>query len=249
LAEYVKKTVDCIYPSALFGDFFKNVPKTLNDFGYSDVVLLTNDSTNKLIDSYEQLKKNETEIKIPEIHRCFEIVSENPQEIHNLLRKHRSSYDLLCVRSNKEKSIRAAVENERNDFIIPTVFDRPGLINQVVAKAARDNSIAFAFEMLPLLKLRGYKRVKYIECIRLMLPSLNKYDVPIIFMTGAKSQTDLRDQISLSSFGFLLDFDIYSSEKCISSLGKIINENLSRKSGKTVADGITVEMSESGEFD
>lgn len=255
----IKRPGDCIYPT-VFSEISQNdAARILSEFGYFNAVLIDTDVSTSDI-SLKESKHEDlsnclrfrdfpkdsdfSEASKPSgnfsFYSCFEIRSENLHEMHTSIQKHRNAYDLICVRSNQEKIVRASCENPKIDFVIPEQNGNSGQINHIAAKAARDNHVAFGFNMAPLFGMKGYRRVKFIESMQLTVQPLQKYDVAILLMTGASCLHELRDVYSLSSFGFLLGLDAFTSRKSLSVLAKMIDVNQKRKSGLIPGEGVEI---------
>ncbi|MDV0447298.1 hypothetical protein MsAg5_11810 [Methanosarcinaceae archaeon Ag5] len=177
-------------------------------------------------------------------------------DLTSQMQKFRKKADFLSVRSADEKIIRAAVESNHIDLINPisiSVRDNGygrgssyntaiGQINHIVAKLAADNHLAFGFDLFPFLQTRGFRRSKLLAGVFEMIPILQKYDVPILVFSGAKSVYDLRDSYALVAFGKLLGLSEADAKKAVYDSPKtVIDERRKILSGLKLSNGVEIE--------
>ncbi|WNY24648.1 RNase P subunit p30 family protein [Methanolapillus millepedarum] len=171
------------------------------------------------------------------------------------IQKSRKKADFLSVRSADEKMIRSAVESAHVDLINPisiSIRDKGypngnyntaiGQINHIVAKLAADNHVAFGFDLFPFLQTRGFRRSRLFAGVFDMIPILQKYDVPILISSGAKSVYDLRDSYELIAFGELLGLSQADAQKAVFEFPKkIIEERQKILSGQKLSNGVEID--------
>ncbi len=133
---------------------------------------------------------------------AIEIRVSKAAQLHGLIGKHRKNADVLIVRGGDETINRLALENPNVDVLSYPLTSRDGGLNHVLAKEASLNNVAVAFDLGPLVKGRGGKRVRTLSHYRANLMLLRKYNVPMILTCNASSYFDLRaprELIALSS--------------------------------------------------
>ena len=154
-------------------------------YGYSGIVV-----TN--------LKANEG-IILPDdfsIYKGVEIRTK-PSRIREEIKKYRGSDHILIVEGGEEEINRAAVETEGLDILL-----HPLEFNNVLAKAARDNSVSIGFNLGLLIRERGEARVRELKTMRINLKHARKYKLQFILTSDAHSIYDLRaprEMVAISS--------------------------------------------------
>ncbi|MCZ7405776.1 MAG: hypothetical protein O8C67_12730 [Candidatus Methanoperedens sp.] len=140
-------------------------------YGYCGIAIVNSAMTN--------------EDKLPEdfsIYRSIEI-SCKPSKLREEIKKHKGTESILTVVGGDEELNRAAVETEGLDILL-----QPAQFNNVLAKAASDNSVAIGFNLGSLIRLRGEARVRELMNMRENLKHSRKYDLQMI-LTGTVRTT------------------------------------------------------------
>jgi len=154
-------------------------------YGYSGIAVIGHDKNEKTI--------------IPEdfsIYRGIEIQAK-PSRIREEIKKYRGSDHILIVEGGEEEINRAAVETEGLDILL-----HPLEFNNVLAKAARDNSVSIGFNLGLLIRLRGEARVRELKTMRINLKHARKYKLQLILTSDAHNIYDLRaprEMVAISS--------------------------------------------------
>jgi len=112
----------------------------------------------------------------------------------------------LAVHGGDEKINRAACEDPNVDLLAHPHRGRAG-IGVAGAKAARDNQVAIALDLSSMIILRGPARVRWMETVRRDLNLIEKFDLPLMMTTGARSHLDLRSPRDLTALAGLLGLD------------------------------------------
>jgi ribonuclease P/MRP protein subunit RPP1 len=137
--------------------------------GYSGIAIIDSKVTDK-----EPLPENFS------IYRGIDI-SARPSRLREEIKKHKGS-DILTVVGGDESLNRAAVEAEGLDILM-----QPAQFNNVLAKAAFDNSIALGFNLGGVIHLRGDVRVRELNIMRANLKHARKYKLSMVLTSNAHS--------------------------------------------------------------
>jgi len=135
-----------------------------------------------------------------------EIVASDQRSLHSRATSLRDRAAFLAVHGGDEKINRAACEDPNVDLLAHPHRGRAG-IGVAGAKAARDNQVAIALDLSSMIILRGPARVRWMETVRRDLNLIEKFDLPLMMTTGARSHLDLRSPRDLTALAGLLGLD------------------------------------------
>lgn len=217
---------------------FGDVAPVLETFGFRDLLVFSED--------VRALKETRADLfehgACPfALYACADIRAPDAGKLPGKISAARAVADFVAVRSADEKVMRAAVESSSVDILIPSERGKVGAINHIVAKAAADNNVAFAFETAPLINSRGYRRAKLIAGYSEMVPVLRRYGVPVLLLSGAESGYDLRDPLTQRAFGEL--FTLEPSEcraACAENFQNMLRRAEMTKSENYVMKGVEI---------
>ncbi len=219
------------------GSSFSETASLLRKFGYSDLLIISQDTARLK----EKIRAIVSEGVPLSFRTCAEIRVPDAGKLIGKVSSARNNADFVLVRSSDEKVMRAAVDSPKVDILIPYENGRTGMINQIVAKAAADNDVAFAFEISPLINSRGYRRARYIAGISEMVPILRKYNVPILLISGAGNFYDFRDAFVQEAIGQLFTLTPEECRKaCSDNYLKMIRLADMKKEGRYLGNGIEI---------
>ncbi len=185
--------------------------------GYSGIAVI-----NSTIPDKEALPENLS------IYRCIEL---SGRRIREEIKKHKGS-DILTVIGGDESLNRAAVETEGLDILL-----QPAQFNNVLAKAAADNSIAIGFNLGAIIHLRGEARVRELMLMKANLKHARKYKLSMILTSSAHSIYDLRSPRELAALGGLFGM---TREEAVGAMSAAPLEILRRKSPEYIQEGIEI---------
>ncbi|MCE8424095.1 MAG: ribonuclease P protein component 3 [Candidatus Methanoperedens sp.] len=189
-------------------------------YGYSGLAVIGQGTNEKII--------------FPEdfsIYRGVEIQAK-PSRVREEIRKYRESDHILIVEGGEEELNRAAVETEGLDILL-----HPLEFNNVLAKAASDNSVSIGFNLGLLIRLRGEARVRELKTMRINLKHSRKYKLQLILTSDAHSIYDLRaprEMVAISSlFGM-------TEKEAVDAMSATPLNILRRKSPNYIQEGIEI---------
>ncbi len=135
-----------------------------------------------------------------------EIVAKDQRALHDKAASLRDGSDFIAVHGGDDKINRAACEDPNVDLLAHPHEGRSG-IGVAAAKAARENQVAIALDLGPLIRLRGGSRVRWMEVVRRDLNLIEKFDLDLMISTGARSHLDLRSPRDLVALAALLGLE------------------------------------------
>jgi len=187
-------------------------------YGYSGIVV-TNSKINEgilLPDDFSIYKGIEIQAKL--------------SRIREEIKKVKKSNIISIVRGGEEELNRAAVESAGLDILL-----QPLEFNNVLAKAASDNSIAIGFNLGSLIKLKGDARIRELKYMRTNIKHARKYKLEMILTSDPGSVYDLRSPREMAALSSL--FGMKQSE-AIDAMSAAPMGILRRKSPNYIQEGI-----------
>lgn len=164
------------------------------------------------------------------IYRCIEI-SGKPSRLREEIKKHKGS-DILTVTGGDESQNRAAVETEGLDILM-----HPYQFNNVLAKAAFDNSIALGFNLGAIIHLRGDARVRELNIMRTNLKHARKYKLAMVLTSNARSIYDLRSPREMAALAGIFGM---TAKEAVEAMSAAPLELLRRKSPEYIQEGVEI---------
>lgn len=168
---------------------------------------------------------------LPENFSIYRYVEISGRRIREEIKKHKGS-DILTVTGGDESLNRAAVETEGLDILM-----QPAQFNNVLAKAASDNSIALGFNLGTLIHLRGDARVRELSIMRANLKHARKYNLPMLLTGNAHSIYDLRAPREMAALAGIFGM---TAKEAVEAMSAAPLEILRRKSPEYVQEGVEI---------
>ena len=160
------------------------------------------------------------------------VIQAKPSRIREEIKKFRGSGHILIVNGGDEELNRAAVETEGLDILM-----HPLEFNNVLAKAASNNSVSIGFNLGLLIRLRGEARGRELKTIRINLKHARKYKLQLILTSDAHSIYDLRaprEMVAISSlFGM-------TEKEAVDAMSAAPLNILRRKGPDYIQEGIEI---------
>jgi len=165
-----------------------------------------------------------------------EIEARKASDVAKAVAGHRKSAEVLAFRCAGAEMNRVVLETAEADLLLGA-WD--GGMNHILANLAKENNVAIAFELQPLIFSHGRQRTelfgRMLECAKFV----RKAGAPFVIASGAQMPMDMRDPGELTSFGRLLGFHDSEIKKAMSD--RIVLENRKRLSGKWVMPGVEIQ--------
>jgi len=168
---------------------------------------------------------------------AVEIDPDDRQSASGSVGNYRPKTTLLCVRGGTDALNRYAVEEERVD-VLTRPFADGGDVNHVLAKAAVTNGVRIAFELGPVLRSDGGRRVQHLKKLRKLRELVREYDTPFVVTGSPRSHLQLRAPRELRAVGATIGFDPEEIESGLAEWGRLAERNRERASEEFIAPGV-----------
>lgn len=134
-----------------------------------------------------------------------EVTASSAKALKSRIDALRARYPFLAVRANSEETARIASEDPNVDLLLyPSEIRRPLTI--ATARAAKLNQITIGFDLSPMVQMRGEKRARFLQALRLNLQLLRKFEIRPAITTCARSHLDLRSPRDLMALAEVAGF-------------------------------------------
>ncbi len=191
-------------------------------YGYSGIAVIN--STAKVLDMVNK----------PEDFSIFSgiEISSKPSKLREEIKKKKRKEDILIARGYDEEFIRAAAETEGFDILM-----QPAKFNNVLAKAAGDNSIALGFDMGQVISTRGEARIRELIIMRTNLRHARKYDLKMVLTSGGTLHYDIRSPREMAALAGIFGMTV---KEVVDAMSCVPVDILKRKSPDYVQEGIEI---------
>lgn len=167
----------------------------------------------------------------------IEIRSEDPERASGYLGSYREKLPVLAVHGGTNALNRFAVEQERVDVLAhPTRGE--GDFNHVLAKAAARNGVRVEFDLEPVLRAEGGRRVQALSDLRKLRELVGKYDVPYVVSAEPTSHLQLRAPRELVAVGKRTGFSKAQIRGGLREWGRLAERNRERLSESFIEPGV-----------
>jgi ribonuclease P/MRP protein subunit RPP1 len=153
-----------------------------------------------------------------------EIVASNPRTLRSKVTSARAKYPFLAVHGGSEEINKAACEDPEVDVLFHPEEGRK-VLSIAAARAAQINQVAIGFDLLPLIRLRGSSRSKWLEVIQRNLSLVRKFDLAITITTGARSHLDMRAPRELRTLAEIAGFGSNEAKDALKYPGRVLEMN------------------------
>ena len=204
-----------------------NPAEDLSIFGFSSIgVVFSNKYDSNL---FKKIKEN-----CPlNVYSGVEISAKQGGEVQKKVKQLRNQVDIIFVKSEDNRAIRAAVANPSVDAISHAFVD------QTSARDAGANNVALEINLSDLLSVYGMKRASLISKIKFNLSLARKYKVPLVLTTGATKLHDMRSPRQLRAIVECIGFTPAEAKSALSTTpAAIIKKNRDKRTGKAIAEGV-----------
>lgn len=166
-----------------------------------------------------------------------EITTEDPQRASGFVGNYRERDRLVIVGGGTNAINRFAVEQERVD-VLAHPMRGDGDFNHVLARAARNNGVRIEFDLSPVLRATGGKRVQALKSLRKLRELVEQYDTPHVVSATPSSHLHLRAPRELVAVGETIGFDDEMIEAGLAEWGRLIERNREIQSESFIEPGV-----------
>ena len=165
------------------------------------------------------------------VHMAVEIICK-PSKLRDEIKKYKESKEILVVRGGDEEFNRASVETPGLDILL-----QPAKFNQVLAKAADDNSVTIGFDIGSIIRLRGEARIREFRSMRTNLRYARKYGLAMILTASPYSCYDFRSPREMAALAGLFGM---TANEAACAMSAVPLDILRRKSPEHIQEGIEI---------
>jgi len=200
-------------------------------YGYDGIVVRTRDALAPAGEANEPAAAATTlqEAHGIDVVDAVEIDVDSATSASGAVGNYRSDRTILCLVGGDDGLNRFAVEEPRVD-VLARPMDGSGDFNHVLAKAARDNAVHVEFDLGPVLRASGGKRVRALADLRKLREIVTYYDAPHVVSANARSHLALRAPRELVAVAEAVGFDPEWVREGLRAWGDIAARNRERRS-------------------
>jgi RNase P/RNase MRP subunit p30 len=171
-----------------------------------------------------------------------DLVPRTPSELLEDLRRLRRRFEIVSVLCASKPVARQAAKDRRVDLLsFPATKPRDRFFDSAEAELASGALASFEIDLAPFLSLEGYFRTRLIVSLRKELATAKRFSVPVVFSSGANTESLLRRPLDYAALTFLFDLDSSLALNCLSEAPqKIIERNRQKLSSGFVTPGLRV---------
>jgi ribonuclease P/MRP protein subunit RPP1 len=137
---------------------------------------------------------------------AVEVTAPDPERASGAVGGRRPDHTILCVRGGTDRLNRFAVENDRVDVLTRPMAD-DGDVNHVLADAAATHGVRIEFDLGPVLRSTGGRRVRALRGLRKLRELVADAGAPYVVSANAASRFQLRAPRELVAVGETVGFD------------------------------------------
>lgn len=171
---------------------------------------------------------------------AVEIDADDPASASGALGGVRPEYPVVLVRGGTAAMNRFAVEQPRVDVLASPTGHGEGAdrFDHVAARAAARNGVRVEFDLGPVLRSGGRRRVRAIADLRLLADLVEKYDAPHVVSARAASHLALRAPRELVAVGEAVGLEGAFVRAGLAEWGRLVERNRERTGDDFVMPGV-----------
>lgn len=155
---------------------------------------------------------------------AVEVHGESPAAMSGRIVEFRDTVPILCLHGGTDRRNRFAVEQDRID-VLAHPFSDGGTINHVLARSAAKNAVHIEFNLGPVFRSRGGRRVEAIRNLSTLHDVIRQYDAPYVVSSIPRNHLELRSPRAGSALGEVLEIDSQWIETGMANWGRIAAKN------------------------
>ena len=166
----------------------------------------------------------------------------NSNELLQDLRKFRRKFEIVAVRCFTKDIARHAAKDRRVDILQFSVTNmRQRFFDEQEAELASQALSSLEIELVPLLKLTRFSRVRLLSILRKETSTAERTKVPIILSSGATNSQLMRGPYDYASLATLFDLPLTSAFRALSvNPWVMVERNREKLNPNFVAPGIRI---------
>ena len=166
----------------------------------------------------------------------------NSNELLQNLRRYRRKFEVIAVRCDTKDVARQAAKDRRVDLLQFSVTSlRKRFFDEAEAELASQALASLEIELVPMLQLTSYSRVRLLSHLRKEVALAKRLKVPITVSSGATDELLMRGPYDYAALTTLFDMQVSSASMALSdNAWTIVERNRKKLSADYVAPGIQV---------
>ena len=168
---------------------------------------------------------------------AVEIDADDATSASGAVGNYRTERTVVCVVGGDDGLNRFAVEEPRVDVLVRPM-DGSGDFNHVLAKAARENGVHVEFDLGPLFRATGGKRVRALADLRKLREIVAYYDAPHVVSANPRSHLQLRAPREVVAAAEAVGFDGEWVREGLRAWGEVAARNRERRSESFIEPGV-----------
>ncbi|MCL9813265.1 RNase P subunit p30 family protein [Natranaeroarchaeum aerophilus] len=207
--------------------------ETASEYGYDGIVVRNAEDARRDRASFAEVRE---ELGV-DVVAASEITTDDPQRASGFVGNYRERDRLVIVGGGTNAINRFAVEQEHVD-VLAHPMRGDGDFNHVLARAARDNGVRIEFDLSPVLRTTGGKRVQALRSLRKLRELVEQYDAPFVVSATPRSHLHLRAPRELAAVGETIGFDAGTIEAGLAEWDRLIERNREIQSESFIEPGV-----------
>ena len=166
-----------------------------------------------------------------------EIRAEDPSQASGFVGSHRPHQTIVVVHGGETTLNRFAVEQTAVDVLAhPMAGD--GDFNHVLAQEALDNGVRIEFNLAPVLRMEGGRRVQRLQKLRKLREIVTAYDTPFVVSADPTNHLQMRAPRELCAVGEAIGFSSEQIRRGLEEWGRLAERNRSKHAEEFVEPGV-----------
>jgi RNase P/RNase MRP subunit p30 len=172
----------------------------------------------------------------------LDLVPKNADELLSQLRRNRRRFEIIAVSCLSKAVARQAAKDRRVDLIsFPALNFRNRYFDDAEAELAASALASLEIDMSMLLSATSFERIHLLANLRRETTIANKFSVPVVISSGAKTESLIRKPQDFAALACLFDMASASVLKTVSENPlSIIIRNRTKLLSSFVAPGIRI---------
>ena len=202
------------------------------EFGYDGVVVRNHSDARVTYDAASIRETYDVDVV-----SGVEIRAPDPQRASGYLGTARREHDVVVLHGGTNALNRFAVEQERID-VLAHPNRGAGEFNHVLANAAVENGVRVEFNLEPVLRADGGRRVQALTELRSLHALVEKYAVPYVVSADPRSHLHLRAPRELCAVGEAIGLSADSITNGLQEWRRLAERNRERRSDSFIEPGV-----------
>ncbi|ARS88919.1 RNase P subunit p30 family protein [Natrarchaeobaculum aegyptiacum] len=153
-----------------------------------------------------------------------EVQTDDPQQASGAVGNYRTDETIVVVVGGANAMNRFAVENDKVDVLARPMAGQ-GDVNHVLVKAAVTNGVRLEFDLGPVLRSHGGRRVRALQGLRKLRELVDYYDAPYVVSATPRSHLEVRAPRELLALGDEIGLSREFVEAGLAEWGRLAERN------------------------